>query len=376
MKDYRQVFRFCVIKGTATIGENSSDWRINEDEEAFQSREKATKAFDSAQKAMIPIAEAMGTKARKEEGIVWFLEESTGTTLFHYLRYEEIPLVKQGMEHKKEEDDPFGFIPLKPSLSPVEERILETGTCSLGKNVRSERREVLPSHDGGDEYTVDGSPKNPDHPMTFTRQRSTATYSEIRLTLEKARSTVFFGELYPDELDDELRKRAVKLESPRKLYSVVKKAFRDQGVRKCSLLISSDWLRSEYEEWCHSLSWEPDNEDLPDYLSDYLNYRFLKDEGLIDEKMTLNRYLRLRELRSVWYDDNDEMEPSAAALPDPFVFGVDLEGTWDDSFPLLLKVYFNFEAEDVPADRARAVQDANEELADAYLSYKQCERLD
>ena len=69
------------------------------------------------------------------------------------------------------------------------------------------------------------------------------------------------------------------------------------------------------------------------------------------------------------------MDPSAASLPLPFLLGVDLYGTWDDSFPLLLKVYFNFEA-DVPEDQASRMQDANDELARAYFAFRQCDNLD
>lgn len=379
MKDYRQAFRFCVIKGTLSVGDAPTDWRITEDEEAFQSRERATNSFDQTKKALIPIARLRGTKVRKEDGILWYVEGSTGSPMVHYLRYEEIPLEKRKEPLKEDEEDlsGFGMPPFEQSLSPAEERVLETGNCFLGENARIENREVRPSQTGEDEYTAEGSPKDSRHPMSFTRRRATTVWSRIRLTLEKARSTVFFGGLYPDELEDELRKRAVKLETPRKLYSIVRRVFWDQGVRSCSILIDSDWLRSEYEDWQHSLGWEPGNEDLPDYLGDYLNYRFLKEEGQIDERMTFRRYTRLRELRAraFWYDDDKKMDPSAASLPLPFLLGVDIYGTWDDSFPLLLKVYFNFGA-DVPEDQASRMQDANDELARAYLAFRQCDNLD
>lgn len=377
MKDYRQAFRFCVIKGTMSVGNDSTDWRITETEEAFQSRERARKTFDRAQEALIPIAKARGTKARCEEGIIWFVEESTGSPLFHYLRYEEVPLENGKSSRQKEEDDPFGFaMPhFKPAVSPVKERVAESGSCYLRENARLENREIRPCQDSEDGFTAEGSPKNPDHPMTFTRRRATSDWSRIRQILEKARSTVFFGGLYPDELEDELRKRAVKLETPRKLYSLVKKVFWDQGIRNCSLLIDSDWLRSEYEDWLHSLGWEPGNEDLPDYLRDYLNYRLLKEEGQIDERMTFHRYTRLREMRAMWYDDEKRMDPAAANLPLPFVFGVDIDDTWDESSPLLLRVYLNFKA-DVPEDYASRMQDANDELAKAYLAFRQCDNLE
>ena len=379
MKDYRQAFRFCVIKGTLSVGDAPTDWRITETEEAYQSREKAKRTFDHTRKALVPIATAMGTKVRIEDGILWYVEGSTGSPMVHYLRYEEIPLEKRKEPLKEDEEDlsGFGMPPLEAALSPVEERVLETGTCFLCENARIENREVRPSQTGEDEYTAEGSPKDSRHPMTFTRRRATTVWSRIRLTLEKARSTVFFGGLYPDELEDELRKRAVKLETPRKLYSIVRRVFWDQGVRSCSILIDSDWLKSEYEDWQHSLGWEPGNEDLPDYLSDYLNYRFLKEEGQIDERMTFRRYTRLREqrARAFWYDDDKKMDPSAASLPLPFLLGIDLYGTWDDSFPLLLKVYFNFGA-DVPEDHASRMQEANDELARAYLAFRQCDNLD
>ena len=379
MKDYRQVFRFCVIKGTASVESAPDDWRITEGENAFQSRERAHKAFDQAKEALIPIARLRGTKVRKEDDILWFVEESSGSPLVHYLRYEEIPLERQKGPREEDEDDLSGFLMpiLEPARSPAEERVLETGTCFLTENARIENREVRPSPTGEDEYTAEGSPKDSRHPMTFTRRWTTAVWSKLRQTIEKARSTVFFGGLYPDELEDELRKKAVRLETPRKLYSLVRRVFWDQGVRSCSILIDSDWLRSEYEDWQHSLGWEPGNEDLPDYLSDYLNYRFLKEEGQIDERMTFRRYTRLRELRAraFWYDDDKKMDSSAASLPLPFLLGIDLYGTWDDSFPLLLKVYFNFEA-DVPEDHASRMQEANDELARAYLAFRQCDNLD
>ena len=379
MKDYRQVFRFCVIKGTASVESAPDDWRITEGENAFQSRERAHKAFDQAKEALIPIARLRGTKVRKEDDILWFVEESSGSPLVHYLRYEEIPLERQKGPREEDEDDLSGFLMpiLEPARSPAEERVLETGTCFLTENARIENREVRPSPTGEDEYTAEGSPKDSRHPMSFTRRWTTAVWSKLRQTIEKARSTVFFGGLYPDELEDELRKRAVKLETPRKLYSIVRRVFWDQGVRNCSILIDSDWLRSEYEDWQHSLGWEPGNEDLPDYLSDYLNYRFLKEERQIDERMTFRRYTRLREqrARAFWYDDDKKMDSSAASLPLPFLLGIDLYGTWDDSFPLLLKVYFNFEA-DVPEDHASRMQEANDELARAYLAFRQCDNLD
>lgn len=374
MKDYRQVFRFCVIKGTASVGSAPDDWRITEGEEAFQSRERAHKAFDQAQEALIPIARLRGTKLRKEDGILWFVEESSGPPLVHYLRYEEIPLEKQKEPLKEDEEDLSGFRmpPFEQSLSPAEERVLETGTCFLGENARIENRKVRPSPPGEDEYAAEGSPKDRRHPMRFTRRRSTATYSKIRLTLERARSTVFFGEMYPDQLEDELRRRAVKLESPRKLFTTVRKAF-EQGVRSCSLLIDSDWLRMEYADWQHSLGWEPGNEYLPDELTDYLNFQFLKQAGFLDERMTIRRYRSLRERMDRQMYDGDVPE-AGQLLPEPVVSVDELMGAREEDFPLLLTVWFGIS--DAHDEKVEKAERTYEEISGAYHAFVRHERIE
>jgi len=374
MKDYRQAFRFCVIKGTLSVGDAPTDWRITETEEAYQSREKAKRTFDHTRKALAPIARAMGTKVRKEDGILWFVEESTGSPLVHYLRYEEIPLEKQKEPLKEDEEDLSGFRmpPLEQSLSPVEERVLETGTCFLTENARIENREVRPSQTGEDEYTAEGSPKDSRHPLTFTRRRSTATYSKIRLTLERARSTVFFGGMYPDQLEDELRRRAVKLESPRKLFTTVRKAF-EQGVRSCSLLIDSDWLRMEYADWQHSLGWEPGNEYLPDELTDYLNFQFLKQAGFLDERMTIRRYRSLRERMDRQMYDGDVPE-AGQLLPEPVVSVDELMGAREEDFPLLLTVWFGIS--DAHDEKVEKAERTYEEISGAYHAFVRHERIE
>lgn len=374
MKDYRQAFRFCVIKGTLSVGDAPTDWRITETEESYQSREKAKRTFDHTRKALAPIARAMGTKVRKEDGILWFVEESTGSPLVHYLRYEEIPLEKQKEPLKEDEEDLSGFrMPtFEQSLSPAEERVLETGTCFLGDNARIENREVRPAPPGEDEYTAEGSPKDKRHPMRFTRRRSTSTYSKIRLTLERARSTVFFGGMYPDQLEDELRRRAVKLESPRKLFTTVRKAF-EQGVRSCSLLIDSDWLRMEYADWQHSLGWEPGNEYLPDELTDYLNFQFLKQAGFLDERMTIRRYRSLRERMDRQMYDGDVPE-AGQLLPEPVVSVDELMGAREEDFPLLLTVWFGIS--DAHDEKVEKAERTYEEISGAYHAFVRHERME
>ena len=316
----------------------------------------------------------MGTKVRNEDGILWYMEGSTGSPVVHYLRYEEIPLEKQKEPLKEDEEDLSGFRmpPLEQSLSPVEERVLETGTCFLTENARIENREVRPSPPGEDEYAAEGSPKDRRHPMRFTRRRSTATYSKIRLTLERARSTVFFGGMYPDQLEDELRRRAVKLESPRKLFTTVRKAF-EQGVRSCSLLIDSDWLRMEYADWQHSLGWEPGNEYLPDELTDYLNFQFLKQAGFLDERMTIRRYRSLRERMDRQMYDGDVPE-AGQLLPEPVVSVDELMGAREEDFPLLLTVWFGIS--DAHDEKVEKAERTYEEISGAYHAFVRHERIE
>lgn len=347
MKDYRLAYRFCVIKGTATI--DGDDWRMTEEETAYQSRVKASQSFDQAKKDFAEEASQAGTKSRKDEDLIWYQAESDkgGGRRIHYLRYDEIPLGKNDSEPKY--------------------FVLESGTCWLEDNVRKERREIVPDEKGQYEDTAEGSIRNPEHPMVFSRRSETDKYIRIRKILTKAVSTVFFDGLYPDELEQELRKRAVKLESPKKLYNLVKKAF-CQGVDSCTFLICSDWLYTEYADWAHSLGWEPGNRHLPEKLANYLNYRFDKEDGLIDENVSFQSYQkkceRIKYAMEGWIEEED-----VEMLPDQTVGNIILDDVFIDGFPLLFIADFDLLA-DVPEEEADKAQRGYDELQVAYVSFK------
>jgi hypothetical protein len=63
MKDYRLVYRLCVIRGSFIPPGENTDWSFHEEEEAFQSREKARSSFLSQRDTLAQEAVAAGGRS-------------------------------------------------------------------------------------------------------------------------------------------------------------------------------------------------------------------------------------------------------------------------------------------------------------------------
>ncbi len=361
MKDYRQVYRFCVIRGVFTLGKVSSGqqtWSIVEEEEAYQSREIAHTAFRQARDTFAAEADGVGKKARKADLVYWYCLDRDALREFHYVRYDEVPIPNA---RPAQDDGPF-------ALSP--ERILERGTCFVRDNVRHEHREVGADPQGSDECIAEGSARTPDRPMAFTRRHSAFWAAELRNLLESAEMDRYLGGFYPDELRDVLLRKAVRMESTRKLFTLALKAWK-QGVGSFTVLADSEWLTGEYNEWSHYCGWDPYNNDLPNYLADSLNYHFLKDSGRI-ENYDIRSFAQYRRLCDRCREDSmllGDLADPEAFLEDPYVTDVEITACWESGFPLKLDISFDtFFMEERP-DNADVTEETYGELSSAYDAY-------
>ena len=356
MKDYRTVYRFCVIRGTLITPVEDAGWSIHEEEEAFQSRERARASFLGQRDAIANEAAEAGGKARKAAGMYWYCLSPETVREFHYVRYDEVPV------HNGPEKDDVPFLQAGP------ERICETGACWISDNVRHERREIRPDGPSDVGYLTEGSIKNPQSPMTFSKRHASCVYMTIRDCLNAAFSETYFDGIYPDDLREALVKRAAPMESPRKLFALAEKA-RKQGVQRFTVLVRSNWLDDEYNEWCHIRGWDPYNRDLPEYLQDYLNFRFLKATGRIEDYdvRSFPAYHKLCEscrMDAILWSDMVDPE---AMLEAPFVTEVTVDGTWEDDFPLKVDVFFGFSP--FGDDNTEEWQRSYDELSSAYDAY-------
>lgn len=361
MKDYRQVYRFCVIRGVFTPGETSSGqrtWSIVEEEEAYQSRETARAAFRQAGDTFAAEAGGAGTKARKAGLAYWYCLDRDALREFHYVRYDEVP----SPNARPAEDG-------GPS-APSPERILERGTCFVRDNVRYEHREVGAEPQGSDECIAEGSARTPDRPMVFTRRHSALWAAALRNLLESAERDRYLGGFYPDELRDVLLRKSVRMESTRKLFAEALKAWK-QGVGAFTVLADSEWLNGEYDEWRHICGWDPYNNDLPNYLADSLNYSFLKDAGRIED-YDIRSFAQYRRLCDRCREDSlllGDLADPEAFLEDPYVTDVGITACWENGFPLKLDISFDTTFMGERPDDAGVAEKAYGELSSAYDAY-------
>ena len=361
MKDYRQVYRFCVIRGVFTPEETSSGlrtWSIVEEEEAYQSRETARTAFRQARDTFAEEADRAGKKARKADLVYWYCVDRDALREFHYVRYDEVPSPKAC---PAEDGGPF---------APSPERILERGTCFVRDNVRYEHREVGADPQGSDECTEEGSARTPDRPMTFTRRHSALWALALRNLLDSAERDRYLGGFYPDELRNVLLRKAVRMESTRKLFTEALKAWK-QGVESFTVLADSQWLAGEYDEWRHNCGWDPYNNDLPNYLADSLNYSFLKDSGRIED-YDIRTFAQYRRLCDRCREDSillGDLADPEAFLEDPYVTDVEITACWESGFPLKLDISFDTTFMRERPDNADVTEEAYSELSSAYDAY-------
>ena len=206
--------------------------------------------------------------------------------------------------------------------------------------------------------------------MTFTRHHSALWTKPLRNLLESAERDRYLGGFYPDELRDVLIRKAIRMESPRKLFTLALKAWK-QGVGSFTVLADSEWLTGEYDEWCHYRGWDPYNNDLPNYLADYLNYRFLKDSGGIED-YDIRSFAQYRRLCDRCREDSlllGDLANPEAFLEDPYVTDVEITACREDGFPLKLDITFDTTYMSEMPDDADVTEEAYGELSSAYDAY-------